>query len=182
MLQNVADFKDKVILDVGAGTGKSHTHRTPVVHSLVTNVCISNYPQACLVNTLRRQMLLSISAGILSFFAVQAGARQVYAVEASSMAVHCSKLVAANGLSDKIKVIAGKVEEVSVLSLLHLVVAWFTIQHNIATVYIAQNECSWNSNFFLWPFHKNVALYGMLFSDAILCNRCCYVTSYSELA
>ena len=53
-----------------------------------------------------------ICLGILSFFAVQAGARKVYAVEASSTAVHCARLVKANGFSDKITVIAGKVEEV----------------------------------------------------------------------
>ncbi len=40
----------------------------------------------------------------------------MYAVEASSMAVHCAKLVSANGLSDKVTVIAGKVEEVGVVS------------------------------------------------------------------
>ena len=58
----------------------------------------------------------SSPSGILSFFAVQAGARKVYAIEASSMAVHCAKLVSANRLSDKVTVIAGKVEEVGVVS------------------------------------------------------------------
>ena len=57
---------------------------------------------------------MGAGSGILSFFAVQAGARKVYAVEASSMAVHCQKLVQANNLSKKVIVIAGKIEEASV--------------------------------------------------------------------
>lgn len=71
MLQNLVDFEDKVVLDVGAGSG------------------------------------------ILSFFAIQAGAQLVYAVEASSMAVHCMELVKGNHLANKIVVLAGKIEEVT---------------------------------------------------------------------
>ncbi|KAI6242972.1 Carm1-pending protein [Aphelenchoides fujianensis] len=52
--------------------------------------------------------------GILSFFAIQAGAKLVYSVEASSMAVHCQELVRSNNLSDRIIVIPGKVEEIEV--------------------------------------------------------------------
>ncbi|ODM89743.1 Histone-arginine methyltransferase CARMER [Orchesella cincta] len=70
ILLNVTDFEDKVVLDVGAGSG------------------------------------------ILSFFACQAGARKVYAVEASSMAVHAEALAASNGLGDKLKIVAGKIEEI----------------------------------------------------------------------
>uniref|UniRef100_A0A6I8SAZ1 Histone-arginine methyltransferase CARM1 n=1 Tax=Xenopus tropicalis TaxID=8364 RepID=A0A6I8SAZ1_XENTR len=69
ILQNHTDFKDKVVLDVGCGSG------------------------------------------ILSFFAVQAGARKVYAVEASTMAQHAELLVKSNNLTDRIVVIPGKVEE-----------------------------------------------------------------------
>lgn len=58
-------------------------------------------------------MDVGAGSGILSFFAVQAGAKKVYAIEASSMAVHCQTLVKANQLSNKIVVIAGKVEEVN---------------------------------------------------------------------
>uniref|UniRef100_A0A4W5P1G8 Histone-arginine methyltransferase CARM1 n=1 Tax=Hucho hucho TaxID=62062 RepID=A0A4W5P1G8_9TELE len=71
ILQNHVDFKDKVVLDVGCGSG------------------------------------------ILSFFAAQAGARKVYAVEASTMAQHAEVLVNSNGMGDRVVVIAGKVEEIS---------------------------------------------------------------------
>ena len=53
-----------------------------------------------------------INAGVLSFFALQAGARKVYAIEASNMAIHCRKLVTENKFADKMSVIIGKVEEV----------------------------------------------------------------------
>ncbi|XP_019863119.1 PREDICTED: histone-arginine methyltransferase CARMER-like, partial [Amphimedon queenslandica] len=81
MLQNSIDFKDKVVVDVGAGSG------------------------------------------ILSVFAVQAGARKVYAIEASSMAVHCQKLIKSNKLASKIIVIAGKVEEIDLPETVDVVVS-----------------------------------------------------------
>ncbi|XP_062874632.1 histone-arginine methyltransferase CARM1 [Trichomycterus rosablanca] len=71
ILQNHTDFKDKVVLDVGCGSG------------------------------------------ILSFFAAQAGARKVYAVEASTMAQHAEVLVNSNRLTERVVVIPGKVEEVT---------------------------------------------------------------------
>ncbi|XP_073054507.1 probable histone-arginine methyltransferase 1.3 isoform X1 [Primulina eburnea] len=71
VMENRADFVDRVVVDVGAGSG------------------------------------------ILSLFAAQAGAKHVYAVEASDMAGYARKLVAGNPLlSQKITVVKGKVEEV----------------------------------------------------------------------
>lgn len=52
-------------------------------------------------------------SGILSLFAAQAGARHVYAVEASEMAEYARKLIAGNPiLGQRITVIKGKVEEI----------------------------------------------------------------------
>ncbi|KAG2638986.1 probable histone-arginine methyltransferase CARM1 isoform X2 [Panicum virgatum] len=52
-------------------------------------------------------------SGILSLFAAQAGARHVYAVEASEMAEHAQRLISGNpSLGQRITVINGKVEEV----------------------------------------------------------------------
>jgi hypothetical protein len=70
ILENRHLFKDKVVLDVGCGTG------------------------------------------ILSMFAAQAGARHVYAVDCSSIIEQARKIVARNGLGDKISLIRGKVEEI----------------------------------------------------------------------
>ncbi|XP_017775045.1 PREDICTED: histone-arginine methyltransferase CARMER isoform X2 [Nicrophorus vespilloides] len=81
ILCNLADFKDKVVLDVGAGSG------------------------------------------ILSFFAAQAGAKKVYAVEASTMAHFAQKLVAANDLQDIIKVVPGKIEEIDLPEKVDIIVS-----------------------------------------------------------
>jgi protein arginine N-methyltransferase 1 len=63
-------IKDKIVLDVGAGTG------------------------------------------ILSLFCAKAGAKHVYAIECSQMADMANEIVKANGYSNVITVIKGKVEEI----------------------------------------------------------------------
>uniref|UniRef100_A0A8C6Y429 type I protein arginine methyltransferase n=1 Tax=Naja naja TaxID=35670 RepID=A0A8C6Y429_NAJNA len=81
ILQNHTDFKDKVVLDVGCGSG------------------------------------------ILSFFAVQAGARKVYAVEASSVAKYAEILVQSNNVADKISVLSGKIEEITLPECVDVIVS-----------------------------------------------------------
>lgn len=62
------------------------------------------------------KIVLDVGAGsgILSFFAVQAGAKHVYAVEGSGMAEHCKELIRHNKYQDKITVIHGMIEEIEV--------------------------------------------------------------------
>ena len=67
---NPEDFKDKIVLDIGAGTG------------------------------------------ILSIFAVRAGAKHVYAIENAEIASFAREIVKRNGMEDKITVIKGKMEEI----------------------------------------------------------------------
>ena len=67
---NPEDFKDKIVLDIGAGTG------------------------------------------ILSIFAARAGAKHVYAIENAEIAHFATEIIKRNGLSDKITVIKGKMEEI----------------------------------------------------------------------
>jgi len=71
MWHNKHLFKDKIVLDVGCGTG------------------------------------------ILSMFAAKAGAKQVIGVDMSSIVEHAKNIVRDNNLSDKVTIIRGKVEEIS---------------------------------------------------------------------
>eukprot|EP00118_Oscarella_pearsei_P010243 m.62193 g.62193 ORF g.62193 m.62193 type:complete len:157 (+) comp35046_c0_seq9:523-993(+) len=80
-LQNSIDFKDKVVIDIGAGSG------------------------------------------ILSFFALQAGAKKVYAIEASSVSEYCAALVKHNKVDHKIKVITGKVEEIDLPEMADVIIS-----------------------------------------------------------
>ena len=80
-LSNAVDFHDKVVLDVGTGTG------------------------------------------ILAIFACQAGARKVYAVEASQSAEIARLLIEANGYSDRIEVIQAKLEDVQLLEKVDIIIS-----------------------------------------------------------
>eukprot|EP00249_Psilotum_nudum_P001873 c14613_g1_i1 orf=303-1472(-) len=51
-------------------------------------------------------------SGILAIWAAQAGARKVYAVEATKMAEHARQLVVGNGLAGVVEVIEGSIEDV----------------------------------------------------------------------
>ena len=70
ILKNKNDFKDKVVMDVGAGSG------------------------------------------ILSIFAAQAGAKKVFAIEASNMAESARKLIKHNKLEGVIEVVQAKLEDI----------------------------------------------------------------------
>lgn len=59
-------------------------------------------------------MDVGCGTGILSIFCAQAGARRVYAVDASDIAVQASEVVKANNLSDTIIVLHSRVEDVQI--------------------------------------------------------------------
>ncbi len=86
---------------------------------LEDSVRTSTYHQAILQNRAAFEgkvvMDLGAGSGILSFFAAQAGAKRVYAVEASGMAAKADMLARANGFGDVITVINSKIEEIDSL-------------------------------------------------------------------
>ena len=78
----------------------------------------STYQRAIVGNTLdfAGKVVLDVGtgSGILAFFAAQAGAARIYAVEASSMAEHCKTLTQHNALTSlNVVVVRGKMEELN---------------------------------------------------------------------
>ena len=57
-------------------------------------------------------MDIGCGTGILSIFAARAGAKHVYAIENAEIAHFAREIIQRNGLSDKITVIKGKMEEI----------------------------------------------------------------------
>jgi len=56
---------------------------------------------------------IGCGTGILSIFAARAGAKHVYAIEFAEIALFAEEIIKRNGLSDKITVIKGKMEEIT---------------------------------------------------------------------
>lgn len=76
IMNNTVDFKEKTVIDVGAGTG------------------------------------------LLSFFTSKAGAKKVFAIEASGSADYCRVLISKNNLEEKIFLIKGLIEDKSTYSII----------------------------------------------------------------
>ncbi|XP_038640919.1 histone-arginine methyltransferase CARM1 isoform X3 [Scyliorhinus canicula] len=83
-------------------------------HNLERSVFSDRTEESSAVQYFQVVLDVGCGSGILSFFAVQAGARKVFAVEASTMAQHAELLVKSNNLADRILIIPGKVEEVNI--------------------------------------------------------------------
>eukprot|EP00243_Klebsormidium_subtile_P004084 TRINITY_DN17864_c0_g1_i1.p1 TRINITY_DN17864_c0_g1~~TRINITY_DN17864_c0_g1_i1.p1 ORF type:complete len:391 (+),score=68.75 TRINITY_DN17864_c0_g1_i1:232-1404(+) len=100
---------DQVYFESYANTG---IHEEMIKDRSRTNT----YQQAIMRNAAyisgRAVLDVGCGTGILSIFCARAGARKVYAVDASGIVEHAERIVADNGFADVITVIRGKMEEV----------------------------------------------------------------------
>lgn len=95
---NKSLFKDKVVLDIGCGTGKIPFHPPFLLHF-------------CLVDR-RLCTNTAITPGILSMFCAKAGAKAVFAVDKSDVIEKARANIFHNGLSDTITCIKGRIEDI----------------------------------------------------------------------
>ncbi|GMH87541.1 hypothetical protein TrST_g13302 [Triparma strigata] len=111
--------------DTGAATeeeegnifSKYYSQLSHQQNMLTDHVRTKTYLQAFFKNTVDFQgancLDVGTGSGILAFFCVQAGAKEVWGVEMSRITIAAKKLVSSNGLSSKIHIVKGKMEEVT---------------------------------------------------------------------
>lgn len=103
----------KAVPERPAEASEGYAH--PSIHRVMIGdrVRTDAFQQALLAQVKEGDVVVDIGAGtgVLSLFATQAGAKQVYAVERSRLARHAAALIEHNGASDRIEVLCGEAAE-----------------------------------------------------------------------
>jgi type I protein arginine methyltransferase len=108
------------------------------------------------------KVVLDVGAGsgILAIFAAKAGAKKVYAVEATPMARHAQALVEANGLADTITVIQGTVESVQLPEKVDVIVSewmgYLLVRESMLDSVLAARDAWLKPGGSLWPSHARL--------------------------
>jgi histone-arginine methyltransferase CARM1 len=111
---------------------------------LQDHVRTSTYQRAMLENEqdFQGKIVLDVGtgSGILAYFAIQAGAKHVYAVELSNMADCAREIMAQNGLQDKITILKGKMEEIELPDHVDIVISepmgFFLVHERMLETYV----------------------------------------------
>lgn len=123
------------------------------------------------------KVVLDVGAGtgILSIFAAQAGAKRVYAVEASGAAMYARKLVAESGFADQITVIHDRLEHVELPCKVDLIVSepwgFFLFHERMVEVLVEARERFLKPDGKVFPRHASVWV--APFEDAVLHDARC---------
>lgn len=101
-------------------------------------------------------------SGILAMFAAQAGAKKVYAVEATDMAKFAKKLVAHNKFGDVIEVIQGTIETVSLPEKVDIIVSewmgYFLMRESMLDSVLVARDRFLKEGGALYPSHARIFL------------------------
>jgi len=114
-------------------------------------------------------MDLGTGTGILAFFCVAAGAARVYAIEASDLADWTELIVASNGLSDKIKVIKGRIEDIQIPEPVDVIISeWmgtFLIFESMMESLLFARDRHLKPDGRMFPSHANIFLTPVTMDD-----------------
>lgn len=101
-------------------------------------------------------------SGILAIWSAQAGARKVYAVEATKMAEHARALVKANGLQDVVEVIEGSMEDVTLPEKVDVIISewmgYFLLRESMFDSVIIARERWLKPTGVMYPSHARMWL------------------------
>lgn len=110
------------------------------------------------------KVVLDVGAGtcILAMIAAKAGARQVFAVEATDMAQRAKRVVEANGLSDVVRVIQGTVETVELPCKVDIIISewmgYFLLRESMLDCVLVARDRWLKPGGALYPSHATLYL------------------------
>ena len=124
----------------------------------------SAYFNACLKNqaVFEGKVVLDVGtgSGILAIFAAKAGARKVYAVEATDMAKFAKRLIASQGYSDRIEVIQGVIESVEIPEKVDIIISewmgYFLLRESMLDSVIVARDRFLKPGGALYPSHARM--------------------------
>lgn len=112
-------------------------------------------------------------SGILAIFAAKAGAKKVYAVEATNMAKSARKLVSANGFEDVVEVIQGTIESVNLPEQVDVIISewmgYFLLRESMLDSVLVARDKFLKPGGAMYPSHA--ALYLAPISSSVLGQR-----------
>jgi type I protein arginine methyltransferase len=122
------------------------------------------YYQACTLNRAQfsGKVVLDVGtgSGILAIFAAKAGARKVYAVEATSMASFAKRLVDAQGLGNVIEVIQGVIESVEIPEKVDIIISewmgYFLLRESMLDSVVVARDRFLKADGALYPSHARM--------------------------
>lgn len=165
---------DKIFLDTKNPFTQFYSQLLHQGNMLADHVRTSTYQRAMLANTqdFSGKVVLDVGtgSGILSFFALQAGAKKVYAVDASDSVIVAQKLAQANGFGDKMVVLKGRIEEIELPEKVDIIVSepigFLLVHERMIETYITARERFLKPQGLMMPTTGSILL--CPFSDDVL--------------
>ncbi|KAI3513780.1 hypothetical protein L1887_11935 [Cichorium endivia] len=101
-------------------------------------------------------------SGILAIWSAQAGAKKVYAVEATKMAEHARALVKSNNLQDVVEVIEGSIEDITLPEKVDVIISewmgYFLLRESMFDSVICARDRWLKPNGVMYPSHARMWL------------------------